>query len=262
MKSSASIFRELHNNETPLVLPLAWDAASAKIIETAGAKAIATSSAAVSWGLGYADGNNVPFLKFVCLAEDILRVINLPLSVDVESGFSDDPAIVAQNVNQLVDLGVAGINLEDNIGSFEVLLEKIRKIREVLGDKDLYINFRTDVYLQSLVSPDKQVEETIRRGKAAKDAGADGLFIPGLNNIEVIKTIADQVQLPIHVMAWDGLPEAAGLADAGVKRLSDGSRLAASVWKFTADAAAEFLKTADSKPLLGGDWSLQQAFAK
>jgi len=245
-----------------LVLPLAWDPASAKLIENTGVKAIATSSAAVAWGLGYADGGNVPFFKLLCLVEDILRVVTLPLSVDVEGGFSDDPETVAQNVKQLVEFGVAGINLEDNTGSFDLLLEKIRKIREALGEKDLFINFRTDVFLQSLVSPDKQIEETIRRGKAAKEAGADGLFIPGLNHIEAVKTIATEVELPIHLMAWDGLPKSDELAKAGVKRLSDGARLAAAVWKFTSELASNFVKTADSNLLLEGNWSLQQSFAK
>jgi len=261
MKNSASLFRALHQNKTPLILPLAWDPASAKIIETTGAKAVATLSAAVAWGLGYADGGNFPFSKMTDLAANILRVIEVPLSVEVEGGFSDDPKVVAANVKLLADLGVAGINLEDNKGSFDLLIEKITQIRKTLADQDLYINFRTDVYLQKLVSPDKQVEETIRRGKAAKEAGADGLFIPGLNDVEAIKTIAAAVDLPVHVMAWSGLPDSAGLAEAGVKRLSDGARLAAAVWQFTAQTAGNFLSTGESGPLEQGNWNLQQLFS-
>lgn len=262
MKNAASIFRSLHHNTTPLILPLAWDPASARVIESAGAKAIATSSGAVSWGLGYADGGNSPFEKVFSLAENILRVISLPLSVDVENGYSDDPKAAAQNVKRLVDIGIAGINIEDNTGPFELLLDKVREIRNALGKSDLYINFRTDVYLQSLVGKEQQVEETIRRGLAAKEAGVDGLFVPGLRDVEAIKTIASAVDLPLHLMAWSGLPDAAGLGEIGVKRLSDGARLAAAAWKFVKETSENFLATGESEPLEVGNWDLQQLFAK
>jgi 2-methylisocitrate lyase-like PEP mutase family enzyme len=125
MKNSATDFRKLHSNTIPLILPLAWDAASARLFENAGAKAIATSSAAVSWALGYPDGNKVPFEKVVTLAEGILRVATLPVSIDVEGGYSNDPSQAAQNVKRLVDLGVAGINLEDNKAPVELALRKL-----------------------------------------------------------------------------------------------------------------------------------------
>jgi len=258
MKNSVADFRKLHVNNTPLILPLAWDAASARLFENAGARAIATSSAAVSWALGYADGNNVSFSKLLSLSENVLRVISLPLSVDVEGGYSNDPEIVAQNIQQLVDLGISGINIEDNTGSFDLLLDKIRAIRKILGEKDLFINFRTDVYLQSLVDAEQQVQETIRRGKAAKDAGADGLFVPGLTDADAIKTIASQVELPVHVMAWPGLADATELGKLGVKRLSDGARIASVAWKFVTETAEHFIRTGASEPLNNGSWKLQE----
>jgi len=116
--------------------------------------------------------------------------------------------------------------------------------------------------LQGLVAPDQQIEETIRRGKAAKEAGADGLFIPGLKDQEAIKIIAERTGLLIHVMAWEGLPNAAELGKLGVKRLSDGARLAAAVWKFAKETAESFIQTGDSAPLNDGNWELQQSLSK
>ncbi|MGK4568332.1 isocitrate lyase/phosphoenolpyruvate mutase family protein [Flavobacterium sp. 3HN19-14] len=105
MKNSVQIFRNLHENDTPLILPLAWDAASAKLFANAGAKAIATSSAALSWALGYADGNNVPFDKLKAVVENILRVTDLPLSVDVEGGYSENTDKVAEKCHAACEIG-------------------------------------------------------------------------------------------------------------------------------------------------------------
>ncbi|MGK4568331.1 isocitrate lyase/phosphoenolpyruvate mutase family protein [Flavobacterium sp. 3HN19-14] len=164
---------------------------------------------------------------------------------------------------QLVRLGISGINIEDADDSFELLLEKIRKIREKLTSEkaDIHINFRTDVYLKELVNPENQVAETIRRGNEAKMAGADSLFVPGLTDLQSVKTIASEVALPIHVMAWEGLPNASELSKFGVKRLSDGARIAAVVWKSAAKAAHNFMTTGDSEPLVDGNWELQQLLA-
>src|ERR1700753_1018743 len=107
------IFSSLHRQAKPLLLPNAWDAASAKVIEQAGAQAIATTSAGVAWALGYADGNKMTAELNAQVAARIVRAISLPLSVDFENGYSDDPAVVAENIKLLLDIGVVGINIED-----------------------------------------------------------------------------------------------------------------------------------------------------
>src|ERR1700761_9186453 len=108
--SNASTFRQLHDNSTPLRLPNAWDAGSARLIEAQGAQAIATTSAGFAWALGYPDGRVLPFDEVVGSVRRIIRALKAPLSVDVENGYSDDPQAVASNVMRLVELGIAGIN--------------------------------------------------------------------------------------------------------------------------------------------------------
>jgi len=254
MNHLTTVFRGLHENKTPLILPNAWDAGSARLFESLGAPAIATTSAGVAWALGYSDGDKLPPEKLAALAANIVRVIKVPLSVDVEGGYSHDPSKAAENVKLVLDAGVAGINIEDSTNPFDLLLRKIEKIRALsLGLAiDLFINVRTDVYLQALVPADQQVEETIRRGKAVKEAGADGLFIPALADVNAIKTIVPELDMPVNLMAWPGLPAAAELGKLGVKRLSAGSGIPQIIWNNAATLAENFLKTGDSAPLMTG----------
>ncbi|TSJ44357.1 isocitrate lyase/phosphoenolpyruvate mutase family protein [Mucilaginibacter corticis] len=241
-------FSSLHRQATPLLLANAWDAASAKIIEQAGAKAIATTSAGVAWSLGYTDGYKMTAKLNADAAQRIARVINVPLSVDFENGYSDDPSTVAENIKPLLDAGVAGINLEDGKDSPDLLAKKIEAIKRVVEShgSGLYINARTDVYLATLVPADQQVLETIRRAKLYAEAGAGGLFVPVITNGEEIAHIAENTSLPLNVMAMPGLPKADRLANLGVKRLSVGTGVSQIAWQATAKIAGDFLTTGDS----------------
>lgn len=241
-------FISLHKQAKPLILPNAWDAASARIIEDLGAPAIATTSASVAWSLGYPDGYKMNAILNAQVARNIARVISVPLSVDFENGYSDDPLTVAENVKMLLDIGVAGINIEDGKDNPELLARKIEAIRNTAehhGSK-LYINARTDVYLASLVSTVERVVETIKRGKQYAAAGASGLFVPVITNGEEIGHIADNTTLPLNVMAMPGLPKADRLADLGVKRLSAGTGISQLAWQAAARAAKAFLEDGDS----------------
>src|ERR1700749_5096725 len=106
MNNLVKEFYSLHQKLTPLILPNAWDAASARIFEDLGAAAIATTSAGVSWSRGYPDGNNMPVKLSAQVAQNIVRVIKVPLTVDFENGYSDDPAVVAEHIKLLLDAGV------------------------------------------------------------------------------------------------------------------------------------------------------------
>jgi 2-methylisocitrate lyase-like PEP mutase family enzyme len=241
-------FISLHRQAKPLLLPNAWDAASARIIEDLGASAIATTSAGVAWSLGHPDGYKMTAALNAQVAQNILRVIRVPLSVDFENGYSDDPAVVAENVRQLLDMGVAGINIEDGPDSPELLAQKIAAIRyvaEQYGSK-LYINARTDVYLAGLAKPADRVAETVRRAKLYAAAGASGLFVPVITNGEEIAHIAENTTLPLNVMAMPGLPKADTLADLGVKRLSAGTGVAQAAWHAAGSVAAAFLSGGDA----------------
>jgi 2-methylisocitrate lyase-like PEP mutase family enzyme len=249
MSTLARTFRLLHNKSQPLILPNAWDAGSPRLFEDLGATAIATTSAGVCWSLGYPDGNVLPTCLLADLATNITRVIQVPLSVDIEGGYSDSPDEVGENVKPLLDAGVIGINIgegEDSPDLLEAKIESVRRTSSIL-DIDLFINARTDVYLRSLVPERERVEETINRAARYVMAGADCLFVSGLVDTNAIEEIASEIQIPLNIATWPGLPPAADLGKLGVRRLSSGSGIPQILWKHVAELAKRFLETGDSK---------------
>lgn len=249
---SATLFRELHLQQTPLKLPNAWDAGSARLIESLGATAIATTSAGVAWSLGYRDGNLLPVEEYVARAASISRVISVPLSADIEGGYSDIPATVALTVSRFMDTGVVGINIEDGAGDPHVLCRKIEAIRTASArcGVDLYINVRTDVYARNLVPAGEKAAEVIMRAQAYRDAGADGIFVIGLAEAEEIRAIADSTDLLLNVAVWPGLPPVSELAGIGVRRLSAGSWLPQTLWAHNAQLVSGFLQHDEMTPML------------
>jgi 2-methylisocitrate lyase-like PEP mutase family enzyme len=218
-------FRALHAPGNVLVLPNAWDAASARLTEEAGAAAIATSSAAVAWGHGYPDGDVVPNETVFTAVKEILRVISLPLSVDSEGGYSDDPEKVAAFVLKLIELGVAGINIEDGKSPPELLATKIEAIKRAAKakDADIFINARCDVYLHNLVPDDAKLGEIIRRGNLYREAGADGLFAPVMADLAQIGEVVSAIDLPVNILIMRAVPVISELKAAGVRRVSAGA---------------------------------------
>lgn len=186
-RTPAQTFRGLHA-EGLLVLPNVWDAGSARLVESLGAKALATTSAAVAWSHGYADGDFLPVRLLVATVASIVRVVGLPVSVDMEGGYADDPAAVGEAVAQVVGAGGGGINLEDGTGHPDRLCAKIEQARRAGGA--VFVNARTDVYLRGLVPADRRVEETLARARSYRAAGADGIFVPGLTEAAEIRTVA------------------------------------------------------------------------
>lgn len=243
-----SEFKNLHDGSKLLHLPNAWDAGSARLFESVGAAAIATTSAGVAWAQGYADGDHMPADTAIAVAANIARVIKVPLSVDFENGYSADPEQVARNVARLVGVGVAGINIEDGHDAPALLAGKIRAIKQL--SPDIFINVRTDVYLKGLAPEDGRVAEVLKRAALYQDAGADGLFVPGLCKVDEIKQVASGAGLPLNLMDWPGLPPAADLHALGVARLSAGSGIPQALWSVAAGMAGEFLATGSAGPLI------------
>lgn len=215
-------FRQLHDGF--LVLPNAWDAASTVLVQEAGAKAIATSSAAVAWCQGYSDGEKMPRAVALAAAKETLRVAKVPVTVDSEAGYGG-PDEAAAHVLALIAMGAAGINIEDGKEAPDVLVAKIKAIKAAAKSKgvDIFINARTDVYLQNLVPDADKLSETIRRGQLYRDAGADGLFMPWVTDTADMRAVADAIALPLNVLVRTGLPEVTALKAAGVRRLSAGA---------------------------------------
>jgi 2-methylisocitrate lyase-like PEP mutase family enzyme len=251
MTHLSAIFRRLHSNASPLRLPNAWDAGSARLFESQGASAIATTSAGVAWALGYRDGRRIPMNEVVAAAARIARVLTVPVSIDLENGYSDEPRTVAEHVKRLVDLGVAGINIEDGPDRADLLASKIEAICNAVSKAgaDLFVNARCDVFLASLVEKSKLVEESIARGKTYAEAGASGLFLPGIVQAQHISAVVDAVSLPLNVMACPGLADASELGKMGVRRLSAGSAISQALWGTAALLARDFLDSGRSDPL-------------
>lgn len=255
--SRYEIFRRLHEGPAPLLLPNAWDAGSARLFESMGASAIATTSAGVAWVQGYPDGGKLPVDVALQAAASMARVLTVPLSVDMENGYSDDPAAVAGTVRRLIDLGVAGINIEDGQGAPAVLAAKIEAIKNAAekSGANIFVNARTDVYLASLVDEPKRVGETLARGAIYREAGADGLFVPGAFAPADIAAIAEGAGLPINVLAWPGLAPADALGKLGVRRLSAGSGISQMLWGQAEELAKGFLQTGRSETMAEGAMS-------
>jgi 2-methylisocitrate lyase-like PEP mutase family enzyme len=249
--SNVSAFHQLHGNSLPLRLPNVWDAGSARLVEALGAQAIATTSAGFAWALGYPDGRILPFDEVVAAVRRIVRVLKVPLSVDIENGYSDDPRTVADHVMQLVDLGIAGINIEDGPDAASLLASKVEAIKDAVArsGSDLFVNARSDVFLAGLAEQSKQAEESIARGSLYASAGADGLFLPALVRSSEIETISRAIRLPLNVMAVPGLADAATLGKLGVRRLSAGSGISQVVLGKAKAIAQDFLENGRSETL-------------
>jgi 2-methylisocitrate lyase-like PEP mutase family enzyme len=245
-------FRKLHDGSQLLHLPNAWDAGSARLFESLGAPAIATTSAGVAWAAGYADGGQMPVDVAIAVAANIARVLTVPLSVDFENGYADEPATVARSVLRLIDAGVAGINLEDGNDAPQDLAAKVVAIKQLAAQsgKDIFINVRTDVYLKGLAPEGERVAEVLQRAAIYTEAGADGLFVPGIVKPDEIAAVVAGTALPVNVMDWPGVPFAAQLHQLGVRRLSAGSGIPQALWAVAAGMGRDFLATGNAGPLV------------
>lgn len=219
-------FSHLHQADTPLLLANVWDAHSAKLAQEAGLQAVGTSSHAIAFSQGYADGEEIPLERLLPVIERVVAVCTIPVSVDFESGYSDDPQVVAQSVKQLFDLGVVGINLEDGkvvdgkrvLSASGLLAEKIKAIKSVCP---IFINARIDTFTTQ--HPDA-LKESISRAHIYGKAGADGIFVPLIEDRDDIKQFTSAIPLPLNVFATRNLPDYEVLQHLGVKRISHGAK--------------------------------------
>lgn len=219
-------FRQLHRPGHPLLLPNVWDVASAALFASAGFTAVGTTSLGVAAAAGRVDGAGVTRAETVQLAE---RLAALPclVSVDLEGGFSDDPMEVADLAAHLAAIGVVGINLED--GRIDGSLRPIDRHRAVIeavkaAAPDLFVNARTDTFWSAARPPDS-LADTLPRLAAYLAAGADGVFVPGLADPALIRTLVAEVDAPVNILVSPSGPDLARLAELGVARVSCGSLL-------------------------------------
>lgn len=221
-------FRNLHTPGKPLVLYNVWDAGSAQAVTTAGALALATGSWSVAAAQGFNDGEALPLGDALLNASRIAAATVLPVSVDFEGGYAEDPAQVAENVSRLLETGAIGLNFEDQtVGApgfydTDTQCSRINAIRQT--STDLFINARTDLFLKAAEGSDRKAltKEAKIRAMAYADAGADGFFAPALKDPTLIADLVEASPIPVNIMMMDGVPPIRDLANLGVARISFG----------------------------------------
>jgi 2-methylisocitrate lyase-like PEP mutase family enzyme len=248
-KPKADLLRELHADGV-LVLPNAWDAGSAALIARAGAKAVATTSGGVSWALGRPDGQGLSREEMVEQVRLIAAAVDVPVTADVEGGYGHAPEDVAATVEAVVGAGAVGVNIEDSKGfgvplfTAEEQAARLRAAREAAeraGLPELVVNIRTDVFLFQVGEPEGRLDDVLARAAVYAEAGADVLFVPGLVDLDVLKTLVEASPLPVNVMAGPGAPTVAEFESVGVRRVSLGTAVTQAAYSVAHRAAEEAL---------------------
>jgi 2-methylisocitrate lyase-like PEP mutase family enzyme len=251
LAAKADAFRSMHHAPPILILPNAWDAVTARLFVKAGARAIATTSAGIAATLGYADGQNVPRELMMEAIARIARVVDVPVTADIESGYAESPKDLGESIRAVINAGAIGFNLEDASGdssqplfAVEQQIERIRAAREAADNPNfnVVINARTDVYLAKVGEPATRFAETMRRLNAYREAGADCLFVPGVTDMPTLTQLVHSVPGPLNVLAGPGMPLVAELQRIGIARLSVGSAIMRATLAVARDAADELLQ--------------------
>ena len=225
-------FLSLHDGRKTLVLPNAWDVASARIFEEAGFPAVGTSSAGVAFALGYPDGQKISRGEMLAVVHHIAEAVGIPVTADMEAGYGAKPEDVAETAREVLSAGAVGMNLEDTVDDRPDLLadvslqkEKIRAVVETSARAGvpLVLNARTDIFLAGIGAPETRVARTIERLNVYRDAGAQCLFAPGVKDKETIAQLVSGVRGPLNILATAGTPPVAELEKLGVARVSVGS---------------------------------------
>jgi 2-methylisocitrate lyase-like PEP mutase family enzyme len=239
----AERFLALHEGKRPLLLPNPWDQGSAKLLASLGFEALATTSSGSAATLGQLDGS-VTLEQAIASAGAIVEATDLPVSADLENGFADDPAGVAETLRLALDAGLAGVSIEDYSGredaaifDIDAAAERIAAAAEVAhgGSSRLVLTARSENYLHGVAD----LADTIARLQAYQEAGADVLYAPGLSSLEDIRQVVSSVDRPVNVLARPGVPSVEELAAVGVRRISVGGAFAFAALGAAVEAARE-----------------------
>ena len=245
-REKAARFAELHRPGDPVVLFNAWDAGSARAVAEAGAQAIATGSASVAGAHGFSDAEALPLDLALANAERVVGAVDLPVTVDFEGAYAVAPEETAANVAKLAGTGAIGCNFEDQViggaglHPTELQAARIKAIRAAVGP-DFFINARTDIFIQAKpeTHDEAMVDAALERARAYADAGASGIFVPVLADLDLLARFCAASPLPVNFMAWPGAPSATEVAAAGVARISHGPYPWKLAMKALKDAATE-----------------------
>ncbi len=268
----AHAFRRMHDRSKLLLLPNCWDAGSARLFVQRGFAAIATTSAGVAWSLGYADGEQAPLAEVLAATARITRVVAVPVTVDIETGYGDAPADVATSVQAVIAAGAVGINIEDGMpghGPLRNTAEASARVRAARSAADasgvpIVINARVDHWMQhGDADPAARLADAIDRAKAYLAAGADCIYPIGLSDLATLATLVRSIDAPINVAAGPTMPDLRELESIGVARVSTATRFATVAFG-AVDRALSQMRASGGFAALASDFSYadaQQLFA-
>ncbi|MET8247004.1 isocitrate lyase/phosphoenolpyruvate mutase family protein [Streptomyces sp. NPDC005202] len=258
LRDRALAFRALHVPGRPVVLPNAWDAVNARVVEEAGAAAVATTSGGLAWALGAADGDRLERDLALAAVARITAAVGVPVSADIESGYAKDPASVADTIRAVLAAGAVGVNIEDALyeegaGPLRPVAEQAERIAAAREAADaegvpLFVNARIDTFLRGT----GDVDLTLERAAAFRAAGADGIFVPGAVDPGIVEVLADGIDAPLNVLVGPGAPPVAEPAALGVARVSVGSAVAQPAHAVVRRAGRELLDAGTYGSLAGG----------
>lgn len=248
LAARAAHFAALHTPAQPLALSNAWDVASARLVEAAGASAVATTSAGVAWSLGSPDGDALARDRALDLIARVAAAVCVPVTADIESGFGTDAAAVAETVSGVLAAGAVGINIEDGTRAPAEHAERVAAARSAAAAAGvpLYVNARVDTYLKGLGDPATRLDETLERAAAYLRAGATGIFVPGVTDPATVAELARGIDAPLNVLVGPGAPSVAAFGALGVARVSLGS--------WVAEAAYAVVRRATEELVSGGTY--------
>jgi 2-methylisocitrate lyase-like PEP mutase family enzyme len=240
--AARSHFHELHARERLFVMPNPWDLGSAKLLATLGFEALATTSQGFAWALGKLD-QTVTRAELVAHVAELAAATQLPLNVDSERCYPDDPGGVAETVRALAEAGAAGCSIEDfdpetgGMDPFEVAAARVAEAAEAarLVDPPLVLTGRAENHIRGV----DDLDDTIARLVAYREAGADCLYAPGLVDLDAIARVVEAVGAPVNVLALPGGPSTGELESVGVRRVSTGSLLASVAYGALIEGARE-----------------------
>lgn len=231
MENQFNRLKGYHEQKKPLLIYNCWDVGSAKLMESKGATVIGTSSYAFAETLGYNDGESVPFSDLIVLSERLVAATSLPVTIDAEGLYAQRLETLSNHAERLIQTGISGFNFEDQLvkagavtrWSLEEQVQRIRLIKEVAAKMNvaIFLNARTDVFFQSR-NHQQAVVEAIARGRAYAKAGADGFFIPGTFDSEIVRRVVNEVPLPVNIMIDGDAVARKKWCEIGVKRMSTG----------------------------------------
>ncbi|OGU61526.1 MAG: hypothetical protein A2V66_00455 [Ignavibacteria bacterium RBG_13_36_8] len=252
-RKKAEEFLELHNDPHILLLPNAWDVVTTKMYERFGFEAIGTTSAGIAATLGYPDGQQMTLEENLSVVERIVKNTILPVSADIESGYSITVEGAVKTAEAVLDIGAVGINLEDSTGNeenpfFEIseVVERIKAIRSIAKTNGIHlvINLRTDVYMLGKASHAENFKHTVERANIYREAGADCIFVPDMGdfNEQIIAQLVKEINAPLNIIAGGNIPPIQKLEEIGVARVSFGPRPMRAMLSFLCKMQKELLE--------------------